>query len=373
MTGLSLVDVINLKNNPSRESRLLIAEKVCDQFNGRHFTDEESIIVSEIFRLLAKDAEVAIRQSLSEKLKFNSRLPEDIAFMLANDVLQVALPILQFSPVLSENDLMVIVRGAKELAKLVAVAKRDVVTPMVSHEIVVKVEEVATQTLLTNNGSSIAADDLRLVIEQFSGSDSIMSALIDREVLPATVAERMIMAVSDSLKKALVAKHPKHFLEMTHAAQEAREEVTLSYAVKPSSDEQKSAIVDQMQQSNRLSSSIVIRAVCRGDIAFFSESVSRLSNLPKEKIDRLLHDGNIEGLGRIYRMAGLPDSVQDATMVVLKFVLDELKANQQPDTAAFTGRIIERIVSHGYDRSVNNMAYLLTLVGKKPHNTRVVH
>ena len=167
MAELSLVDVINLKNNPSRESRLLVAEKVCDQFNARNFTEEETIVVAEIFRLLAKDVEVVIRQAMAEKLKHNSRLPEDIAFVLANDVMQVALPILQFSPALSEADLITIVRGGKELAKLLAVTKRDILTPAISKEILNKKQIMLSESLLRNKGAFIATEDLQQVLAEF--------------------------------------------------------------------------------------------------------------------------------------------------------------------------------------------------------------
>lgn len=370
MTELSLVDVINLKNNPSRESRLLIAEKVCDQFNARHFSDEETIIVAEIFRLMAKDAEVAIRQAMAEKLKHNSRLPEDIAFVLANDVLQVALPVLQFSPVLSENDLTVIVRGTKELAKLVAISKRDVVTPAIAHEIVVKQEVIATETLLRNKGASIASVDLQAVVDEFSGSESLMTAMVERQVLPAAIVEKMLVVVTESLKTQLVKKHREQYLDIAQAAEDAREDITISHIAAPAVAEQKAELVEAMQQSNRLSSSVIIRAICKGDTEFFAESIARLTGTPKARIGVLMQEKNMDALSRLYRAAGLPESVSEATMLVLSLVLEEKETGRVMDSGVLTSRVIERIVSHGYDKSVNNMAYLMTLVGKKPsHHT----
>lgn len=371
MTALSLVDVINLKNNPSRESRLLVSEKVCDQFNSRQATDEENIVISEILRLLAKDTEVVIRQAIAEKLKHNSRLPEDIAFMLANDVLQVALPVLQYSPVLSENDLAVIVRGTKEIAKLVAISKRDIVTPSVAHEIVVKVEKIATETLVSNKGASIAADDLKLVVEQFNQDESLMTMLVERQALPAAVIEKMLDMVTEAIKTRLTEKHRSEYLEITQAAEEAREEMTLLHISRPADAYQKSELVSGMHQGGRLSSSVIIRAICKGDTSFFSESVAKLTNSPKERIEQLMKEKDMEALSRLYRRAGLPESVREATMVVLSFVLDELGQGRTADASTLTARVIERIMSHGYDRSVNNMAYLLTLVGKRPQHKTV--
>ena len=366
MAELSLVDVINLKNNPSRESRLLVAEKVCDQFNARNFTEEETIVVAEIFRLLAKDVEVVIRQAMAEKLKHNSRLPEDIAFVLANDVMQVALPILQFSPALSEADLITIVRGGKELAKLLAVTKRDILTPAISKEILNKKQIMLSESLLRNKGAFIATEDLQQVLAEFGKTDSLMSALIERHELPAVVAEKLITIVTGALKEQLLKKHGQHMHAIKEAAEDAREQIILQHVARPADEMQKSELLDYLYRSQKLSSSMVIRSICLGDIEFFVASMMKLTNWKKARIEQALQEHNIETLSRLYQAGGLPESIRDATLAVLMVVLDELKTGQKAGSPVLAGRIIERVVAGGFDRSVNNMSYLLTLVGKKP-------
>lgn len=365
MTELSLVDVINLKNNPSRESRLLIADKVCDQFNARQFTDEESIVVTEIFRLLAKDAEVVIRQAMAEKLKHNSRLPEDIAFVLANDVMQVALPILQFSPALSENDLINIVRGTKELAKLLAITKRDILTPAVSKEVLNKKQIVISESLLRNKGAFIAAEDLEQIVNEYSHVDSLIAALVERRELPVIVAEKLIHIVTGALKDQLLQRHSQDAHVITEAAQEVQEQIVLKHVAQPAQMMEKDELVDYLYRSQKLSSSMVIRAVCLGDMEFFVSSMVKLTNWKKSRIEHAIKENNVEALRLLYRAGGLPESIQDATLAILTVALDELRRGQKPGSPLLAGRIIERVVSAGYDRSVNNMSYLLTLVGKK--------
>lgn len=365
MEGISLVDVVNLKNNPSRESRLLVAEKICDGFNGTAFTQEESFIGLEILRMLAKDVEVAIRQAVSEKLKHNKRLPEDVAFMLANDVMQVALPMLQFSPVLSESDLIAIVRSSSDLAKLLAISKRDIVPEKVSKELIEKKRLFVVESLVNNKGSLIAAEDMERLMEEYSGVDSLIKALVSREKLPVTVMEKLMEVVTGALREQLIAKHKSHIQLIQEATEDAKAQVVITHASLPSSAEQKQELVAQMQ-SGRLNSSVVLRALCLGDIEFFIASMVKLTGWPRDRIEQTLKERNIEMLHRLYRAGKLPDSIQDATLAVLIFVMEELRNGHKGGSAQFAGRIIERIVAAGYDRSVNNMSYLLTLVGKKP-------
>ena len=58
---------------------------------------------------MIKDAEVRVREALAQNLKENPDLPHDVALSLAQDVDQVALPILQFSDVLTDDDLIEII------------------------------------------------------------------------------------------------------------------------------------------------------------------------------------------------------------------------------------------------------------------------
>lgn len=365
MTGLSLVDVVQLKQNPSRESRLLVAEKVCDQFNTRSLSPEEQMVVTEIFRLLAKDAEVVIRQALAEKLRHNAKLPQDIAFMLASDAMQVALPVLQFSPVLTEKELVMLVRGTTELAKLLAVSKRDVLTSAVSHALVEKQHRIVTESLLHNKGAMIAAEDLQATLQAFSQHESVLSALIAREQLPASVAEQMISLVSGSLKLQLLQKHRQHSHALAEASEDAEESTVMAQVALPSGPAQKEALIDHLYRSQKLNSSLVVRAVCLGDMDFFTTSMMKLTGWKQERIEEAVRTRNVETLRRLYRTAGLPESIQDATLAVLILALEEIQQGHKPGSSAFAGRMIERVVASGYDRSVNNMGYLLTLIGKK--------
>jgi uncharacterized protein (DUF2336 family) len=339
---------------------------MCDQYNSRTLTAEEQIIATEIFRLLAKDAEVVIRQAMAEKLKHNSRLPEDVAFMMANDVLQVALPVLQFSPVLSEEDLLMIVRGTKDLAKLLAVTKRDVVSPAVSKEIVAKKQPVLSESLIRNRGAFVAAEDMQMVVEQFSHVDSLMTALVERQELPPVIVEKLMAVVNTALKDALIKKHVPHTHAVQEVAEETHAETTLLHASQPANPIQKEELIEHLYRTQKLNSSMVIRAICLGDLEFFVSSMVKLTGWKKHRIEDALQANDITAMRRMYRAGGLPESIQDATIAVLVFVLDELRNGHKPDMMNFAGRIIERVVAAGYDRSVSGMSYLLSLIGKKP-------
>ena len=99
-------DVARLLTDPSAQTRAETAAKIAQDFGADRLTPEEREMAQEIFRIMAKDAEVRVREALSFNLKENSAIPHEVAKAFAQDVDLVALPILQFSEVLTDEDLI---------------------------------------------------------------------------------------------------------------------------------------------------------------------------------------------------------------------------------------------------------------------------
>src|SRR3546814_15651310 len=87
-------------------------------------TEVERTLAEDIFRRLVADAEVLVRQALAANLKTTADLPHDLAVALARDVDSVSLPVLKYSEVLTDDDLIEIVRIENAAAQPVPIAPR---------------------------------------------------------------------------------------------------------------------------------------------------------------------------------------------------------------------------------------------------------
>jgi uncharacterized protein (DUF2336 family) len=133
-------DVEKLMADPSAETRARTGEKIAMEYERGwarlSFADfAEREIAEDIFRTLVRDVETRVRQSLANHLKGADKLPRDLALTLANDVEVVALPMIKFSPVLTDDDLIGIVRG-RCVGKQVAVAARQTVSGHVADALI---------------------------------------------------------------------------------------------------------------------------------------------------------------------------------------------------------------------------------------------
>ena len=88
-------DVSRLLQDPSPENRASAAVKVSGAFKAGELSDREREIAETIFRTMVKDAAVRVRMALSESLADNPDVPHDVAMSLAQDVEEVALPMIE--------------------------------------------------------------------------------------------------------------------------------------------------------------------------------------------------------------------------------------------------------------------------------------
>src|SRR5579864_7979975 len=133
--NLTKSDVERLLADPSPETRADMAAKVAREFRRGRLTGEERRIAEEIVRIMAQDAALRVRQALAEHLKESNSLPPDVARLLAADVEPVALPVLQYSTVLTDEDLLELVKGANS-QRLTAIARRRTLSEPISDAVV---------------------------------------------------------------------------------------------------------------------------------------------------------------------------------------------------------------------------------------------
>lgn len=200
MTGPSIEDVNRLAQDPSPATRAGTAVKLAQHFSPANLGPKELKLAEEIFRVIAHDAEVCVREALSANLKHNPLLPHDVAVALARDVDTVALPVLSTSDVLTAEDLVQIVKAQGTPSRLDAIAGRARVEAAVSAAIIDAGSEGVVAKLLANPVADSAEPTLHKVVDKFGDSEAVQDPLVHRNALSITVAERLVMHVAEHLR-----------------------------------------------------------------------------------------------------------------------------------------------------------------------------
>ncbi len=134
--------------------------------------DEQIAKYDEVLCQLAEIVEAEARADVAEMLAPLSRAPGSVVIMLANDKIEVAAPLLEFSSVLSDDDLIEIVQAQSEGHRF-AIAGRNPVTDRVGSEIV-KCGDNATVLRLVENENAEIGDG--------TGGSLLKRAGKDREI-----------------------------------------------------------------------------------------------------------------------------------------------------------------------------------------------
>lgn len=347
---LTKADVERLINDPTPEARAETAAKVAGEFGEKNLSKKERKIAEEIFRVLMKDAEVRVREALSVRLHHAEDLPHDVAVTLAKDVESVALPILRFSEVLSDADLIEIIRESAP-AKQETIAQRDKVSSGVADALIDSENDQAVARLVANQGAELNDDAIGRVIEQYEDSDVVADSLVRRPNLSAAISERLVSALSGRLESFLVEQHDLAPDTASSLILQVRERATVSLVSEGSSDEELERLVGQLHANERLTPTLVLRALCMGDISFFEVAVAQLAGVTIQNARILIHDKGTLGLESIYLRAGLPERLFAAVRAGVEVVQETDYDGGENDRNRYIERMLERILTQCEDPS----------------------
>ncbi|WP_428492382.1 DUF2336 domain-containing protein [Rhodopila sp.] len=359
--ALSPKDVARLMAEPSPEVRAELAGKLAAGLSANGLTAGEVRLAQEIVGILARDVAEEVRASLARALRHSPLLPRQIARKLADDVEFVALPVLADSVVLTDEDLIEIVRCGSSL-KQEAVASRAGLTEAVADVLVGHGEEPAVVVLMANNSANIAEDTLHRAATRFAGSDRVKQAMVLREKLPITVAERMVTMVSKALQAHLVKAHDLAPATAANIVLASREQGIIRLSA-GASDEELRQMIAQMHRNGRLTPSLILRALCSGDIGFFEAALAVRNDIPVDNAQILIHEPSRRGLAAIYKRAGLPEALFEAVRAAVDVVDETGFDGGDRDLERFRGRVISRVLTQVEAVDAADADYLLEKLG----------
>lgn len=366
---LTAADVERLMNDPSTAVRQETAAKVASAFRGATLSESERTLAEQIFRVMLRDAEVNVRRALSENLKDNPGVPHDVARALAGDVAEVATPMLEFSSVLTEADLVEIIQS-RPLEHQVAVARRDALPEAVSQVLIEQAGAPAVTALMQNPAAEVGEAALHKAIARFDGDEAVNAAMVMRPKLPMGVAERLVVLVSDKLRQHLVTHHELSADIATDLVLDSRERATVNLTA--GADQlDVSALVDQLYRNGRLTPSIVLRALCTGDMDFFETALARLGNVPVTNAYKLIHEHGDLGLKRLYDHCGLPPLLYPVIRTAVGVARQIEHDGQADDRQRYVERMVERLLTQfegGFEG--DNLDYLVGKLGRAADKPR---
>jgi uncharacterized protein (DUF2336 family) len=368
---LTATDVKQLLTDPSSESRQAVAAKLGQQFTLGDLGAKERSMAEDIFRILARDVEVKVREALSQSIRLSQDLPRDVAVALANDVAEVALPVIEASAVLTDEDLLNII-NSKGTAYQVAVAGRESVSEMISDALVNTGSQAVVARLVSNEGAVLSENTMTRVLDNFGHVQAISNPMAKRAILPIGIAERLVSLVSEKIKDHLVTHHAMSADLAMDILLDSRERATLHLLDGDSDTPDVIQLVDQLHRNGRLSPTIILRALCMGDITFFEAALAKKAGIPVANAYQLVHDRGGSGLARLFERCGMSPSMLNVARVALNAVND-LNFNAGDDRDIYRKMVVERVLTTCEEGVGDDLDYLIAKLSGRAPAQRTAH
>ncbi len=162
-------------------------------------TPRESELVADVMIALMRQAEEELRSALAERMSVMEDVPLRLVLHMANDKISVASPILKNSIVLSDMDLLYIIKS-KSAEHWRAIAMRRMLSDQIVN-VLAETGDIDTAITLVEN-TNIVLNDTALVTlsDMAQGSKDLATPLLRREEVPADLAAKIYSFVGSSLK-----------------------------------------------------------------------------------------------------------------------------------------------------------------------------
>lgn len=357
-TALNQADVHRLLANPDTSARKELAEKLGNAFDSPNLSDKERTQAEAIIRVLAQDVEEKVRSALAQSLRTCPYLPHKVAIRMANDVEKVALPILKFSEILTDSDLVAIIQSQGE-AKQIAIAGRKNVSETVSGSLVETGNLKVVTTLVDNKTAEISNASLNQVINNFGTNDHIQGSLIKRDSLPAEIIEKLTEHVSDEWAEVLRKEHKLPEAIVADMIMQAREQSLINVYGGAPPEQQAWKLAEKLHAKGKLTASLIIRMLCLGDTQFLYAALAAAADVSILNTRRLIDDSGKHGLKALWSQAKMPPERLNLVSTALEIANNTDFTGEQQNMQTRQRIMLERIITSLEDPHGEDAEYLL--------------
>jgi len=222
---------------------------------------------------------------------------------LSKDVkLAVCGPILQFSPLLTDDDLLEIIRSDTVQGALNSIAKRENIGERPVDAIVEKGDESAISDLLTNPSAQIREETLDRIIDEAPARQTWHRPLVRRPNLSHRSVRRVAQFVTASLLTELEALHDMDPETTREVALRVSERLTSDGLNENGLPEDRA---NNLYEAGKLDDDAIVAAIERGDRTFIFHALALKTGIPSESISHIMMAQSAKVLVAVCWRAGL--------------------------------------------------------------------
>lgn len=287
-----------------------LAGKIAHLAPGLSANEQESVrrMTYEILEILARDQLPRVRRILVETLKDLAEAPYEIIGRLARDTdVTVAGPVLRSSPVLTDADLIEIIRSCTDCGLVKVISQRRSVGERVSDAIAGSGDVDAIGALLANPSAQIREETLDRIIDDAPEIEAWHAPLVRRPKLSQRAVTKIARFVAHSLVDELQARGDLAPATVAAVRKELsnRLEREVEEGKDAASEEPPLARAQRLKAEGNLIEKTIADALASGDRRFVGAALAVLANLPLPVVEKVAELKSARGITAVCWKAGL--------------------------------------------------------------------
>ncbi len=256
-----------------------------------------------MLQLLVRDLEKSVRQTLAETLAASPNLPHDVAARMARDDIEVARPVLERSPVLSDEDLAEIVR-THALQYALAVAGREHLSEYLSDTVAIAGDAEVVARLAGNAGARISLETLTRIAADYRDDRGVQDRLIRRPALPYELVDRMVAEIGERLEWELVSKRRMTPDDARQLMAATRDRATINIVARGHGERTLERELRERLTVGELGPEALLVYLRDGEINRFEAAIALLADADLGRARQLLYGVDRRGLAALAARAG---------------------------------------------------------------------
>lgn len=269
-------------------------------------TPDERDEIEAALTVLLEDNAPSVRLAVAETFGAFAAAPRHIMTSLAADNLEISVIVLSQSPVFHDAELTNIIRRGSEECQI-AISCRPWLSATVISAICNYGCKDAALGLLMNSVSRFSKDDLHVLAGRFGDSTDVRLILSDRADLPAETRHLLIGKLGEALGGLVKEKAWMPQDRLNSIISEASDKASVIFTANAKDDDVASVVRNLISQ-DRLTVSLLVRAICMGNINLVACAFSELSGIRFSRVEAIVTGNRESALKAIYDRAGLPNS-----------------------------------------------------------------
>jgi uncharacterized protein (DUF2336 family) len=291
--GVDLQELLQLALDRSPTSRSTLAQVVADiglaEDTGR--SQREIQLAFDILHSLIHGVEMRVRRDLAQRLASRPDIPRDLIVTLANDQIDVAYPILVESVVLTDNDLIAIIR-AKAAAHQIAVTLREKLNPAVTDALVDTRNVEVIDSLLRNPAAKLSETTKVRLVDMARDTPTLQRPLLQRADLNPELAWRMYNWVGEALKSYIDKKYSEGIDELDSEINAAVDKALARERAAAARNLPR--LVEELERQGGISVETLTAALHDRDVDLFEALFARLAGIAPVAMPMIAYDPNGE-------------------------------------------------------------------------------